>query len=76
MTGKRIGYIRVSSEDQNPDRQLEGVPLDERFVECASAKTVDRPQLQNMMLFARKDDHVIVHSIDRLARNLRDLQDI
>ncbi len=76
MTGKRIGYIRVSSEDQNPDRQLEGVQLDEKFIEKASAKTQERPQLQNMLIFARRDDHVLVHSIDRLARNLRDLQDI
>jgi len=73
MTGKRIGYIRVSTEEQNPDRQLEGVMLDKKFVEYASGKSTNRQQLRNLIDYVREDDIVIVHSMDRLARNLRDL---
>ena len=47
MTGQRLGYIRVSSIDQNPDRQLEGITLDRVFTDQASAKDVNRPQLRN-----------------------------
>jgi DNA invertase Pin-like site-specific DNA recombinase len=74
MSGKRIGYIRVSTTDQNPDRQLEGIPLDKKFIDYASAKCTNRPQLKNMLEFVREDDIVIVHSMDRLARNLFDLK--
>jgi DNA invertase Pin-like site-specific DNA recombinase len=74
MTGKRIGYIRVSTIEQNPDRQLENVPLDKKFIEYASARSTDRPQLQAMLDFIREDDIVFVHSMDRLARNLIDLR--
>lgn len=74
MTGKRIGYIRVSTTDQNPDRQLENVQLDKRFIEYASAKSTNRPQLKAMLEFVREDDTVVVHSMDRLARNLHDLK--
>lgn len=74
MTGKRIGYIRVSTSDQNPDRQLENILLDKKFIDYASAKSTDRPQLKLMLEFVREDDIVIVHSMDRLARNLRDLR--
>lgn len=74
MSGKRIGYIRVSTTDQNPDRQLENVQLDKRFIEYASAKSTNRPQLKSMLEFVREDDIVIVHSMDRLARNLHDLK--
>jgi len=74
MTGKRIGYIRVSTTDQNPDRQLEHVDLDKRFIEYASAKSTNRPQLKAMLEFVREDDTVVVHSMDRLARNLHDLK--
>lgn len=76
MTGKRIGYIRVSTVEQNPDRQLEKVQLDKKFIDYASAKSQDRPQLQAMLEFAREDDVIIVHSMDRLARNLRDLKEL
>ena len=74
--GKRIGYIRVSTADQNPDRQLEGVELDKKFVDYASAKSTNRPQLKSMLEFAREDDIILVHSMDRLARNLKDLRDV
>lgn len=76
MTGKRVGYIRVSTPDQNPDRQLEGVQLDKSFIDYASAKSTNRPQLKAMLDFVREDDIVIVHSMDRLARNLKDLKSI
>lgn len=74
MTGKRIGYIRVSTVDQNPDRQLEGISLDKKFIDYASAKSTDRPQLKAMLEFLREDDIVIVHSMDRLARRVKDLK--
>lgn len=71
--GQRIGYIRVSSEDQNPDRQLEGVAVDRTFIERASGKDIERPQLQALVQYARDGDTVIIHSMDRLARNIDDL---
>jgi DNA invertase Pin-like site-specific DNA recombinase len=76
MEGKRIGYIRVSSKDQNPDRQLEGVLLDKKFIDYASAKNDQRTQLQFMLEYVREGDHVFVHSIDRMARNMSDLRRI
>ena len=76
MTGKRIGYVRVSTEEQNPDRQLEGIELDKKFVEFASGKSTDRPQLKLLMDYVRDDDVVVIHSMDRLARNLRDLHNV
>ena len=74
MKGQRIGYIRVSSYDQNPERQLENEKLDRVFTDKASGKDVHRPQLEEMMQFVREDDTVVVHSMDRLARNLDDLR--
>ena len=76
MTGQRVGYIRVSSTDQNPERQLEGVALDRVFMDKASAKDTARPQLQEMLKFVREDDTIVIHSMDRLARNLEDLRKI
>lgn len=76
MSGKKIGYIRVSTTDQNPDRQLEGIELDKKFIDFASARSTDRPQFKAMMDYVRDGDIVIVHSMDRLARNLGDLRSI
>lgn len=73
MTGQRIGYLRVSSVDQNEARQLEGQQLDRRFVDKASGKDTARPQLQEMLAYVRQGDTLVVHSIDRLARSLSDL---
>jgi DNA invertase Pin-like site-specific DNA recombinase len=70
----RVGYVRVSSYDQNTDRQLNGVSLDKVFTDKISGKNVERPQLQVMLDFVREGDVVIVHSMDRLARNLDDLR--
>lgn len=71
-----IGYRRCSTEDQNLDRQDLG-RCDEVFEEKLSGKSAsDRPALQEMIKYARKGDTVVVWSIDRMARDLRDLQDI
>jgi len=69
-----VGYIRVSSYSQNTERQLATVHLDEVFTEKATAKDTDRPQLNACLKYLRKGDTLHVHSIDRLARNLLDLQ--
>ena len=71
-----IGYIRVSSVNQNTERQLEGVLLDKTFTEKQSAKNTDRPELQNCLAWIREGDVLHIHSIDRLARNLVDLQQL
>jgi DNA invertase Pin-like site-specific DNA recombinase len=76
MFGQRIGYIRVSSLDQNDERQLEGVELNKTFTDKASGKDTKRPQLEILMSFVRSGDTVVVHSMDRLARNLDDLRRI
>ena len=76
MSGQQIGYIRVSSVMQNTDRQLVGVTTDVIFEDKVSGKDTNRPQLTAMMLHARKGDTVVVHSMDRLARNLDDLRRI
>lgn len=74
MQGQRIGYVRVSSLDQNVDRQLEGVQVAKVFTDKASGKDVKRPELQRMLEFVREGDTLVVHSMDRLARNLDDLR--
>lgn len=71
--GKKIGYIRVSTVDQNPERQLENVSVDKKFIDYASGITIDRPQFKAMVDYVREDDIIIVHSIDRLARNVKHL---
>jgi DNA invertase Pin-like site-specific DNA recombinase len=71
-----VGYIRVSSIDQNPDRQLADIELDRKFIDHWSGAIKDRPQLNKCMEYVREGDTLIVHSIDRLARNLIDLQSI
>jgi DNA invertase Pin-like site-specific DNA recombinase len=76
MKGQRVGYIRVSTIDQNADRQLEGVELDRTFTDKASGKDAKRPQLEALLAFVREGDTVLVHSMDRLARNLDDLRRI
>ena len=71
----KVGYRRVSTIDQNLDRQdMSGV--DRIFEDKASGKNTDRVALQEMIAFVRTGDEVLVHSIDRLARDLRDLQSI
>lgn len=76
MNGQRIGYIRVSTFDQNPERQLDGANVVHTFTDKASGKDVKRPQLEELIRFVRSGDTVVVHSMDRLARNLDDLRRI
>ena len=71
-----VGYVRVSSLDQNLDRQLEELThqgVEKIFQDRISGKNVDRPELKAMLAFVREGDVLIVHSLDRLARNLSDL---
>lgn len=72
----KIGYIRVSAEDQNPQRQLEAIQADKLFIDKSSGKNTDRPEFQSLINFIREGDTLIVHSMDRLARNLDDLRQI
>ena len=74
MQGQRIGYVRVSSFDQNPVRQLEQVEVGKVFTDKASGKDTQRPGLDSLLAFVREGDTVVVHSMDRLARNLDDLR--
>lgn len=72
----RVGYIRVSTLDQNTDRQLDGVELDKTFTDKASGKDTKRPELKRALEYLREGDTLLVHSMDRLARNLDDLRKI
>lgn len=77
--GKRIAYIRVSSVDQNEARQVEAMAdlhIDRTFIDKASGKNTQRPQLQAALDYLRDGDVLVVHSMDRLARNMRDLQNL
>lgn len=76
MHGQRIGYIRVSSFDQNPERQLEHVQVSRVFTDKASGKDTRRPELASLIAFVREGDTVVVRSMDRMARNLDDLRHI
>lgn len=76
MKGQRIGYVRVSSFDQNPERQLDQVQVDRIFTDQASGKDTQRPELDRLLTFVRDGDTVVVHSMDRLARNLDDLRSL
>ena len=75
----KIGYVRVSTQEQNTIRQevmLRELGVDEIFIDKASGKNADRPELKRMMEYVRKGDTVIVESISRFARNTRDLLDL
>lgn len=76
VAGQRIGYVRVSTLDQNERRQLEGEVLDRVFIDKASGRDSNRPELKELLRFARDGDIIVVHSMDRLARNLDDLRSI
>jgi len=70
----RIGYVRVSTAEQNTDRQLDGEDLTVTFMDKASGKNADRPQLQALLAGNwPQGSVVVVHSMDRLARSLSDL---
>jgi DNA invertase Pin-like site-specific DNA recombinase len=72
--GQNIGYIRVSTAEQNTIRQLDGVRLDRVFTDKCSGKDTKRLALKDLIDFARDGDTLYVHSMDRLARNLDDLR--
>ena len=75
----KIGYIRISSADQNTARQevlMQELGVDEVFIDRMSGKSTDRPELQRMLSFVRRGDTVIVESISRFARNTRDLLEL
>jgi DNA invertase Pin-like site-specific DNA recombinase len=74
VTGQRIGYSRVSTLDRNKKRQLEGQTLDRVFTDKASGRDTARPQLAELLSFARDGDTMVVNSMNRLARNLDDLR--
>jgi DNA invertase Pin-like site-specific DNA recombinase len=74
--GQRIGYQRVSTVDQNTARQLDGVELDKVFIDQASGKDINRPEHARALDYVRDGDTLVVHSMDRLARNLEDLRRI
>lgn len=76
IMSENIGYIRVSSEGQNIDRQLESVALDKRFIDKISGASKDRPQLTACLQYIRSGDTLHVHSIDRLSRSLRDMEEL
>lgn len=77
--GQKVGYIRVSSIEQNTESQkslLGNVGMDKVFEEKLSGKNTDRPQLQAMLNYVREGDTVYVKDLSRLARNTKDLLDI
>jgi DNA invertase Pin-like site-specific DNA recombinase len=77
--GQTVGYVRVSTLDQNTGRQLEQMKdehTDVIFEDRVSGKSLERPELDKLLKHVRKGDTVIVHSMDRLARNLRDLRNL
>lgn len=77
MSGKHVGYIRVSTVGQNSDRQLDGIQLDKVFEEKVSGRNAGPREVLNLCLgYLREHDTLHVHSIDRLARNMSDLLSI
>ena len=78
-TGQKVGYIRVSSIEQNTESQnvmLNKIGMDKIFEEKISGKNTDRPQLQAMLEYVREGDTVYVKDLSRLARNTKDLLEI
>lgn len=73
MKHQIVGYVRVSTVEQNTERQLDGLTLDKIFTDKASGKDTNRPQLQAAINYVRDGDKFIVHSMDRLARNVEDM---
>ncbi|MEG2650470.1 MAG: recombinase family protein, partial [Eubacterium sp.] len=76
---ERIGYIRVSTEEQNEARQeviMEQLDASKVFIEKLSGKDTNRPQLKAMLDYVREGDTVVVESYSRLARSTKDLLNI
>ena len=74
MHGHRIGYVRVSSFDQNPERQLEHVPVDRLFTDKASGKDTQRPELERLLAFVREGDAVVVKLEDKAGEGVADTE--
>ena len=75
----KIGYVRVSTVEQNTARQevlMKELGVDEVYIDKMSGKSTDRPELKKMMQFVRQGDTVIVESISRFARNTKDLLEL
>lgn len=72
--GQRVGYVRVSTTDQNTARQLDSETLAKTFADYASGKDTNRPELARALEYVREGDTLVVHSMDRLARSLPDLR--
>jgi len=75
----KIGYIRISTTDQNTARQevlMKDLGVEQVFIDRMSGKNTDRPELKRMMNFVREGDVVIVESISRFARNTKDLLEL
>lgn len=71
--GQTVGYVRVSTTDQNTARQLDGIDVDRTFTDHASGKDTNRPELQACFKYLREGDELVVHSMDRLARSTVDM---
>lgn len=76
MNGQNVGYIRVSSTEQNTGRQMADLEFDKIFTDKVSGKDTNRPALKACLEHLREGDTLHVHSLDRLARNLSDLEKI
>lgn len=75
MSGEILGYVRVSTVEQNEARQLESLASAKKlFIDKVSGKDTNRPKLLEMIDYAREGDTIMIHSLDRLARNLDDLR--
>lgn len=75
----KVGYVRISTKDQNTARQdelMERLGVEKVYTDKVSGKNTDRPELRRMMDFVREGDVVIVESFSRFARNTRDLLDL
>ena len=75
----KIGYVRVSTQEQNTIRQealMESLRVSEIYIDRMSGKSADRPELKKLMEYVRRGDTVIVESISRFARNTRDLLEL
>lgn len=75
----KIGYIRISTLDQNTARQevlMEALGVDEVYIDRMSGKSADRPEMRRMLEYVRRGDTVVVESISRFARNTRDLLEL
>ena len=73
---QNIGYKRISTGKQNPDRQLDGLKFDRVFTDVCSGTSRERPALNEMIAYVRFGDSITVHSMDRLARNVQNLKSL